>query len=140
AAPLLARLQPGERRTLARKIGTELRRSQSQRIARQLAPDGTPYAPRKEQLRNKAGRVKRKKMFAKLRQAKFLKVSASPNEVCVGFMGRVSRIASVHQDGQMDAVRPSGPRVRYLKRTLLGVSKSDRAGIRSSILDQFNSM
>lgn len=37
ASPLLARLQPGERRTLARKIGTELRRSQSQRIGKQQA-------------------------------------------------------------------------------------------------------
>ncbi|WP_042829869.1 phage virion morphogenesis protein, partial [Xanthomonas citri] len=81
AAPLLARLQEGERRKLARKIGTALRRAQSQRIGKQQAPDGTPYAPRKQQLRDKAGRVKRKKMFAKLRQAKYFKVSASPNQV-----------------------------------------------------------
>ncbi|MEC3890256.1 phage virion morphogenesis protein, partial [Xanthomonas campestris] len=97
AAPLLARLQPAERRTLARKIGTELRRSQSQRIGKQQAPDGSPYAPRKQQLRQKAGRIKRAKMFAKLRQAKYFKVSASPNAVSLGFVGRVSRIARVHQ-------------------------------------------
>ncbi|MEC3890249.1 phage virion morphogenesis protein, partial [Xanthomonas campestris] len=95
AAPLLASLQPGERRTLARKIGTELRRSQSQRIGKQQAPDGTPYAPRKQQLRQKSGRVKRAKMFAKLRQPKYFKISASPNAVSVGFVGRVSRIARV---------------------------------------------
>ncbi len=96
AAPLLARLQPGERRTLARKIGTELRRSQSQRIGKQQAPDGSPYAPRKQQLRQKSGRIKRKKMFVKLRQAKYFNVSASPNAVSVGLLGRVSRIARVH--------------------------------------------
>lgn len=126
AAPLLARLQPGERRTLARKIGRELRRSQSQRIGKQQAPDGSQYAPRKQQLRQKAGRVKRAKMFAKLRQAKHFKVSASPNAVSVGFVGRVSRIARVHQDGLKDRVRPVGPIVRYAKRTLLGFSRIDR--------------
>ncbi|MBB4726538.1 phage virion morphogenesis protein [Xanthomonas arboricola] len=125
AAPLLARLQPSERRTLARQIGTELRRSQSQRIGKQQAPDGTPYAPRKQQLRDKVGRVKRKTMFAKLRQAKYFKVSASANQVSVGFLGRVSRIARVHQEGLTEQVRPGGPRARYNKRLLLGFNQSD---------------
>lgn len=135
AAPLLARLQPGERRTLARKIGTELRRSQSLRIGKQQAPDGTPYAPRKQQLRQKSGRVKRATMFAKLRQAKFFKVSASPNAVSVGFVGRVSRIARVHQDGLSERVRPGGPRARYEKRVLLGLSAEDRQLIRDHLLN-----
>lgn len=137
AAPLLARLQEGERRKLARKIGTALRRSQSQRIAKQQASEGTPYAPRKEQLRDKAGRVKRKKMFAKLRQAKYFKVSASPNEVSVGFMGRVSRIARVHQEGMTEQVRPGGPRVTYAKRRLLGISEHDKEEIMNLILGKF---
>ncbi|MCC8556160.1 phage virion morphogenesis protein, partial [Xanthomonas hortorum] len=134
AAPLLARLQPGERRTLARKIGTELRRSQSQRIGKQQAPDGTPYAPRKQQLRQKSGRVKRAKMFAKLRQAKYFKVSATPNAVSVGFMGRVSRIARVHQEGLTEQVRPGGPKARYEKRMLLGFTKEDRQITENMIL------
>ncbi|CAD1796373.1 phage virion morphogenesis protein [Xanthomonas arboricola pv. juglandis] len=127
AAPLLAHLQPGERRTLARKIGAELRRSQSQRIGKQQAPDGSPYAPRKQQLRDKYGRVKRAKMFAKLRQAKFFKVSASPNAVSVGLVGRVARIARVHQDGLTDQIRLGGPRVTYPRRQLLGLAPSDRS-------------
>ncbi|MEA0907762.1 phage virion morphogenesis protein [Xanthomonas campestris pv. campestris] len=135
SAPLLARLQPGERRTLARKIGTELRRSQSQRIGKQQAPDGSPYAARKQQLRGKSGRIKRTKMFAKLRQAKFFKVSASPNAVSVGFVGRVSRIARVHQDGLTERVRPPGPMARYAKRVLLGLSAEDRQLIRDQILN-----
>ncbi|MFA1753937.1 phage virion morphogenesis protein [Xanthomonas campestris] len=130
AAPLLARLQPGERRSLARKIGTELRRSQSQRIGKQQAPDGSPYAPRKQQLRQKSGRVKRAKMFAKLRQAKFFKVSASPNAVSVGFVGRVSRIARVHQEGLVDRIQTNGPRARYEKRILVGFTEADRSLIR----------
>ncbi|TXD43111.1 phage virion morphogenesis protein [Xanthomonas campestris] len=135
AAPLLARLQPGERRTLARKIGTELRRSQSKRIGKQQAPDGTPYAPRKRQLRQKSGRIKRAKMFAKLRQAKYLKVSASPDQVSVGFVGRVSRIARVHQDGLTERVRPDGPMALYEKRVLLGLSAEDRQLIRDQLLN-----
>ncbi|MCC5052010.1 phage virion morphogenesis protein [Xanthomonas campestris] len=134
AAPLLARLQPGERRTLARKIGTELRRSQSQRIGKQQAPDGSPYAPRKHQLRQKSGRIKRAKMFAKLRQAKFFKVSASPNAVSVGFVGRVSRIARVHQEGRKEPVRIDGPKVRYEKRVLLGLTSPEREMIRDLLL------
>ncbi|KEZ98901.1 hypothetical protein A11M_0103730 [Xanthomonas vasicola pv. vasculorum NCPPB 895] len=129
AAPLLARLQPGERRTLARKIGTELRRSQSQRIGKQQAPDGSPYAPRKQQLRQKSGRVKRAKMFVKLRQAKHFKVSASPNAVSVGFVGRASRIARVHQEGLTERTRPGGPMARYERRVLLGFSSRDRKNL-----------
>ncbi|MEB1933733.1 phage virion morphogenesis protein [Xanthomonas arboricola] len=135
AAPLLARLQPGERRTLARKIGTELRRSQSQRIGKQQAPDGSPYAPRKQQLRQKSGRVKRAKMFAKLRQAKYFKVSASFDQVSVGFVGSVSRIARVHQDGLTERVRPGGPMARYERRVLLGLSAEDRQIVRDQLLD-----
>ncbi|MFA8599976.1 phage virion morphogenesis protein [Xanthomonas campestris pv. campestris] len=135
AAPLLGRLQPGERRTLARKIGTELRRSQSQRIGKQQAPDGTPYAPRKQQLRLKSGRIKRTKMFAKLRQAKFFKASASPNAVSVGFVGRVARIARVHQYGLSEQVRSGGPRAHYEKRVLLGLPIEDRNMIRNQLLN-----
>ncbi|WP_017167618.1 phage virion morphogenesis protein [Xanthomonas phaseoli] len=135
AAPLLARLQEGERRKLARKIGTELRRSQSQRIGKQAAPDGSPYAPRKQQLRQKSGRVKRAKMFTKLRQAKYFKVSASPNAVSVGFVGRVSRIARVHQGGLTERVRPGGPIARYERRVLLGLSAEDRRIVRDQLLD-----
>ncbi|WP_126966551.1 phage virion morphogenesis protein [Xanthomonas arboricola] len=130
AAPLLARLQEGERRKLARKIGIALRRSQSQRIGKQQAPNGTSYAPRKQQLRNKSGRVKRAKMFAKLRRAKYFTISASPNAVSVGFTGRVARIARVHQEGLIEQVRPGGPRTRYEKRGLLGLTDSDRENIK----------
>ncbi|AUI89408.1 phage virion morphogenesis protein [Xanthomonas oryzae] len=138
AAPLLARLQPGERRTLARKIGTELRRSQSQRIGKQQAPDGSPYAPRKQQLRQKSGRVKRAKMFAKLRQAKYFKVSASPNAVSVGFVGRVSRIARTHQEGLTEQVRPGGPMARYEKRVLLGLTAGDQEQIRCMLIEHLS--
>jgi len=94
-APLLQQLQPAQRSRLARAVGTALRRSQQQRIAAQKDPDGSPYAARRNppSRRAKAGRIKRGAMFAKIRQAR-----ANPNEVAVGFTGRVSRIAMVHQE------------------------------------------
>lgn len=50
---LLAKLSPGQRTQLAREIARSLRQSQSQRIAAQKNPDGSPFAPRKLQLRSK---------------------------------------------------------------------------------------
>jgi len=135
AAPLLRRLDPGERRRLARSVGTALRRSQTQRIARQQSPDGTPYAPRKQQLRSKTGRIKRLKMFVKLRQARYFKVTATDQAVSVGFTGRVGRIARVHQEGMMDTVRPGGPRTRYEQRALLGFTAADRHLVEQLLID-----
>jgi len=135
AAPLLRRLEPAERRRLARTVGTALRRAQTQRIARQQNPDGTPYAPRKQQLRTKAGRIKRLKMFVKLRQAKHFKIMATDQAVSIGFTGRVGRIARVHQEGMMDSVRPGGPRTRYERRVLLGFTPADHEVVRGLLLE-----
>lgn len=74
-------------------------------------------------------------MFAKLRQAKYLKVMATDAAVAVGFTGRVARIARVHQDGRMDAVRPGGPRVRHEQRVLLGFAAADRELVRELLLE-----
>jgi phage virion morphogenesis protein len=79
-------------------------------------------------------------MFAKLRQAKFLKVSASPDQVSVGFVGRVSRIARVHQDGLSERVRPSGPRARYEQRVLLGFGRDDLTDLRGLMLSHLNGL
>ncbi len=134
AAPLLAALSPGERRKLARRIGTELRRSQSQRIGAQQNPDGSAYAPRKRQQK---GNIRRRAaaMFGKIRQARFLKVKADPAGVAIGFAGRVARIAGVHQYGLRDAVSRGGPRVRYEARELLGLTEADIERIRDLLLE-----
>lgn len=138
AAPLLARLQPAQRTRLARAIGTALRRSQGQRIARQRNPDGSPYAPRRTRarVRDKAGRIRRARaMFAGLRKARHFIVRAGPDSVAVGFIGRTARIARVHQEGLVDAVAPGGPRVRYPRRVLLGFTDADRDRIRHLLIE-----
>lgn len=134
AAPLLAKLEPTKRRALARTIGTALRRSQTQRIRDQVNPDGSAYAPRK---REQVGQIKRRRdrMFTRITQAKHLKVEASEQAVAVGFMGRVARIANVHQEGLNDRVSRDGPTVRYERRQLLGFSDTERQTIRDLLVE-----
>ena len=132
--PLLAKLQPAARRRLARSVGTALRRSQAQRIRDQRNPDGSDYAPRK---RAQAGQIKRRadRMFQGLTKAKHLKVEASEQAVAVGFLGRVARIARVHQEGLSDRVTAGGPTVRYERRELLGFTDAERQTIRDLLLE-----
>ncbi|HHF5743455.1 TPA: phage virion morphogenesis protein [Haemophilus influenzae] len=98
---LIANLSPQARRQLGRKIGQALRKSQSNRIARQQNLDGSAFEPRKpcKEFRKKKGRIKRKAMFAKLCTARHLKVRSNGNEVSVGFNGSSAAIAAVHQYG-----------------------------------------
>lgn len=132
---LLLAVSPAGRRRVAQSVAIALRRGQQQRIADQRNPDGTPYVPRKtRRLRNKAGRIKRGKMFAKLQTTKYVKTSATADSAVVAFAGRVARIARVHQYGLTDHVTPDGPRVRYPKRELLGFSSGDRELVRDVLL------
>lgn len=135
AAPLLAKLEPGERRRLTRTLAIDLRRSQQRRIAAQQNPDGSPYAPRKREVRGKAGRIKRNAMFVRILQAKHLRISSDANQAGIGFVGRVARIARVHQQGQSDTVNRSGLRVRYERRELLGFTESDIDRIRDLLVE-----
>ncbi|MFI8483005.1 phage virion morphogenesis protein [Pseudomonas sp. NPDC078700] len=136
ACTLLNQLQPKERSQLNTRIARELRRSQQQRMAAQRNPDGTAYAPRKAraQLRQKQGRIKRK-MFTKLRQARYLKLQSTANTIAIGFVGRTARIARTHQYGLRDRPSKSSPDTRYNRRELLGFSSDDLNMVRTSLLN-----
>ena len=138
AGALLAKLQPAQRRAINYKVAIDLRRSQAQRIKSQQAPDGAAYSTRKKrkELRGKSGRIKRQKaeMFSKIRTARYLKVKASGDQLEVGFVSRVARVARVHQFGEEDRVSPRGPTYSYPARPLLGFSEADRALVRDSLL------
>jgi hypothetical protein len=55
-ATILSGMSPAGRQRTARSVGTTLRRSQSQRIGRQEAPDGSKFpARRRRVLRSQAG-------------------------------------------------------------------------------------
>ncbi|MFI9652600.1 phage virion morphogenesis protein [Guyparkeria sp. GHLCS8-2] len=137
-AQILNAAGPGTRRKLSKRIATDLRRSQADRIARQEEPDGTSYHRRRIQLLTKTGRIrKRQEMFKKLRTSRFLKLKATASRATVGFdgRGRTSDIARVHQYGLKDHPQEPGPLVRYRQRKLLGYTDEDRDRIANTILD-----
>lgn len=193
-ATILEGMSPTGRQRTARSVATMLRRSQSQRIGRQEAPDGSKYEQRKQrilraqagmrfiwqeetrQLRNwratrgRHGRMltgfdidrgnmrsfyredieryldisfrpasrnttKREQMFRRLRTARFLKASATPDGAEVGFSGTAARIARVHQYGLRDKINASGAVATYPRRELLGLSKADRMAIARQVID-----
>ncbi|HHL2562305.1 TPA: phage virion morphogenesis protein [Yersinia enterocolitica] len=132
-AGLIANLTPKARKALAVTIAKRLRASQQQRIKRQQAPDGTPYATRKSQpLRKPKGRIKRE-MFAKLRTARYMKASSSPDEAVVEFAGRVERMARVHHFGLRDRPNVHSKDVQYDERPLLGFTKIEIHEIEKTI-------
>ncbi|HHF7273806.1 TPA: phage virion morphogenesis protein [Haemophilus influenzae] len=138
---LIANLSPQVRRQLGRKIGQALRKSQSNRIARQQNLDGTAFEPRKprKEFGKKKGRIKRKAMFAKLRTARHLKARSNGNEVSVGFNGSSAAIAAVHQYGLHSSPSKNKDfKVQYAQRELLGFSESDVELIENLIIEQLS--
>lgn len=134
-AGLIASLSPAARRQMAVEVAKKLRTSQQQRIKRQQAPDGTPYAARKRQpVRSKKGRIKRE-MFAKLRTSRFMKAKGSDSAAVVEFTGKVQRMARVHQYGLKDRPNRNSRDVQYESRPLLGYSSSDLQKVESLIMD-----
>lgn len=132
---LLDAMSPAARRRLAVDIAKRLRQSQQQRIKSQKAPDGTAYVPRKPQrIRDKKGRVKCA-MFAKLRNARYLKASGDDKSAVVEFTGKVKRIARVHQSGLKDKPGRNSAEVQYPERPLLGFSDEDTALVENIIIE-----
>lgn len=135
---LLVKVSPVERRRLSRKIGLDLRRSQSVRVAAQRNPDGTDYVPRKNQkrIRNNKGRLKRMRaeMFPRLKMVSRMNLKTDQDQISISFLEKVSRIARVHQLGLKDRVSKNGPDAQYPARRLLGFSQTDEQLIRDSIL------
>ena len=137
-AGLIANLTPKARKALAVTVAKRLRASQQQRIKRQQAPDGTPYAVRKSQpLRKPKGRIKRE-MFAKLRTARYMKANSSPDEAVVEFAGRVERMAAVHHFGLRDRPNAHSKDVQYDERPLLGFSQQDIAIVENAVMESLS--
>lgn len=134
ADAFLDHLTPVAQRKLAAEIGRELRRQQQRTIAAQRNPDGTAYAARKPSLRKKKGALRRK-MFTKLRQARFMQVAATSAGVSVGFLraGRVANIAIAHHTGAREK-QPGGAFVEYPQRQLLGLTPESIEAIKARVL------
>lgn len=126
----LAKLSPGKRRRISRKIGMELRKANAQRIAANVQPDGSAMQPRKaRKLKAGKGAIKKGRMFRKLRLAKSFKVNPTPDGVSVGFQGLVARTARAHQYGLTDFVGRTEAgkvvRAKYPERVVLGFAAED---------------
>lgn len=133
-AGLIASLSPAARRRMTAEIAKKLRASQQQRIKRQQAPDGTPYAARKRQpVKGKKGRVKRA-MFTKLRTNRYMKAKGTNDAAVVEFVGRVQRIARVHQEGLKDKPNRYSESVQYEARPLLSIDKTSIQLIEKELL------
>lgn len=132
-AGLLAKLAAPQRRALARAVAVELRSRQSARIAAQRNPDGTPYEPRKPQLRHKRGGIRRK-MFTRLRMVRYMRIEADPNTAVVTFAATAMRIAAVHHFGLRDRVNRNGLTSKYPARQLLGLDDADLSSVTGLVL------
>ncbi|WP_435953212.1 phage virion morphogenesis protein [Dryocola sp. BD626] len=120
-AGLIESLSPAARRRMATEMAKQLRASQQKRIKAQQAPDGTPYAARKRQpVKGKKGRVKRA-MFTKLRTNRYMKAKGTSDAAAVEFVGRVQRMARVHQEGLRDKPNRYSEAVQYEARPLIGI-------------------
>ena len=138
AGGLLAKVSPVERRRLSRKIGLDLRRNQSARIASQRNPDGTGFTPRKnrKRIRSSKGRLKRMRadMFPRLKMVSRMNLKTGQDQISISFLDKVARIANIHHFGLKDRVSRNGPEAQYPARRLLGFSQTDEQLIRDSVL------
>lgn len=139
----MARLEPGQRLRLARRIGVLLRQVNAARVKANVEPDGSPMTARKPRddraAGRRKGRIRKKKdrMFRRIELARNMVVKPSADGVELGFRGRVAQTAAVHHFGLEDAVdrrNPRSIRVRYPARRLLGFAPEDEAAIMADAL------
>jgi phage virion morphogenesis protein len=132
-AALLNKLEPAQRSRMLREVARDVRKIQQANITAQRAPDGTAWEPKRITARTKKGRIRRK-MFTKLKTAKYLKAQASANQAEVSFTGQVQRLARVHHYGLRDKVNRRGTEVKYAERPLLGVNSDVENSVKDSLM------
>lgn len=76
-------------------------------------------------LRRRGG-LRRRAMFRRLATSRFLKTGTDDQSFWVGFSGKVSQIADIHQHGLRDKPSLRANAVPYPKRELLGATPADR--------------
>lgn len=80
------------------------------------------------------GHIRRKAMFRKLANGRNLRAGATDQEAWVGFSGRASVVARIHQRGLVDRPGPRARAVRYAQRELLGVTAAERTELLDMLL------
>jgi len=130
---LLAKLEPAERKKMLREVARDVRRIQQTNMTAQRAPDGSVWEPRRVSARTNPGRIKRK-MFVKLKTAKYLKAKATGDSADVAFVPAVQRLARVHHYGLRDRVSRRGIKVKYAERPLIGFNSKDEKNINDLLI------
>lgn len=130
---LLSQLEPAARTKMLREVARDVRRIQQNNITLQRSPDGTAWEPRRVTARTKPGRIRRK-MFTKLKTAKYLKAQANASHAEVEFIPSVQRLARVHHYGLRDNVNRRGIEVKYAERPLLGINNEVVNSVRERLL------
>jgi len=144
-ARLIDQVTPAARTALARKLASDLRKANAERIRDNVEPDGEAMAPRQPRKQGKSLRerigpsaLRREAMFARAGGGKFLRARATPEGAQIGFAGATARIMRIHQLGLRDRVNPSGPAIEYPVREVLGISDGDRARLLDIIAGHFD--
>lgn len=132
-AALLSQLEPAARTKMLREVARDVRKIQQANITAQRAADGTAWEPRRVTARTKKGRIRRK-MFTKLKAAKYLKAKATASQAEVSFTGSVQRLARVHHHGLRDKVNRQGTEVKYAERPLLGINSDLEASVKDVLM------
>lgn len=130
---LLSQLEPAARTKMLREVARDVRRIQQNNITMQRSPHGTTWEPRRVSARTKPGRIRRK-MFVKLKTAKYLKAQANANQAEVAFTPNVQRIVRVHHYGLRDLVNRRGTEVKYSERKLLGINEITKNTVKDYLL------
>ncbi|WP_324698750.1 MULTISPECIES: phage virion morphogenesis protein [Novosphingobium] len=81
------------------------------------------------------GSLRRRAMFRRLASSRFLKTGVDDQGFWVGFTGKVSQIADVHQHGLRDKPSRNAKAVSYPRRRLLGATHADRERLLDVLYD-----
>lgn len=150
---MLARLGPVQRRALAAKVASDLRKARAANIKANEQPDGSAMVPRKpklsgsmrgKKLRDRAessgGGLRNRRMFLRAAGPGYLRKEAGPDGAQVGFVGAMARIMRVHQEGLRDTVtrKPNSPEVQYPVRQVLGFNEADRAALLERVAEHLS--
>jgi phage virion morphogenesis protein len=132
-----SRFDDRSRAKINRRLGTILRNLNAKRMGQNVQPDGSAMEPRKKQDSHIKDKMRSSgRMFKRMKLAKNMQITSSPNHVEIRFNGKIARAAEVHHFGLRDRVGrfKGAPSVTYPSRQLLGFGPEDEVAIMDGIL------
>lgn len=124
---LARRIEPKQRRVVARKIAQELRKSNRERTKGQKDADNNQFIKPLKRENNP--------MFREITAIRYFKAKGTDRQAMIGFAGSAGRIAQIHQDGARSEVRPGSRKFPFPKRTLVGINALDERMVLALLQD-----